>query len=128
MQCSWKTANNHLSSIFSFRNNLKKTVTINTGKFNDLEQLTNLRQLVKNMSKWMSIIINNEKNYSADFQNNYLIKNNIFEISTPKVILLVGINLKYDNPILNIHLNKLRKLHITNSENLTINLKLDQII
>jgi NADH dehydrogenase/NADH:ubiquinone oxidoreductase subunit G len=44
---------------------------------------------------------------NADLQEYYLLNDDIFKTSGYKVILLVGVNLRLENPILNVRLKKL---------------------
>lgn len=107
---SWTSIWYKLTNIFS---NVKlqnyNNFIIKTGNFTDLEHIIYLKKLVKTINRYISIIINSDYLLSSDFQNNYLIDNNIFSIKTPKVFIFVGTNFKNDNPILNIKLNKLKE-------------------
>ena len=102
VQSSWNKTFSYLESIL--KNQKFNNIIINTGNFNDLEQLTVLDNL---KSKFNNIIINNDIKSNHDLQEFYTIKNNFFESEGPQVYILVGVNLRLENPILNIKLKKL---------------------
>ena len=105
IQCSWKNALNFIkNTIYStpFKNFI-----INTGNFNDLESLTTINEFSKNIIKIIRPTINYNIKKNADFQEYYLLNDNIFNVTGNKVFLLVGVNLRLENPILNIRLKKL---------------------
>ena len=102
VQSSWKEA-------FSFIENKWNTehfnnLVINTGNFIDLETTTILKEF---SSKFDNVIVNHEKNQNNDLQNNYLLDKELFTPTGNKVYILAGINLKVENPVLNIKLKRL---------------------
>lgn len=102
VETSWETA-------FSFIKNkvlLNKynDIIINTGNFTDLEHITALKSLTDKLD---NVIINNNINKNCDLQNYFISSENVHNIITNKVIILVGTNLRIENPILNIKLRKL---------------------
>lgn len=106
--------NTWLEILKNLENNFSKNeydnIIVNTGNFTDLEHLTTIDVLTKLNNK---LIVNNQwGNVNADFQKYYTIDNSIFNITGKKVYILVGINSKLENPILNI---RLKKLSQTNS-------------
>jgi NADH-quinone oxidoreductase subunit G len=78
---------------------------VNTGNFTDMETITALQALT---DKTKNVVINNESNFNSDIQDFYFNINNIS--STQKVFLFVGLNLRLENPLLNIRFRKLSTL------------------
>lgn len=104
-QVSWKKLFETLN--FEFSNRKFNNVVIKTGKFTDLESLTALTLLSKMNNK---IILNPDDNLNnVDLQENYLSKNFLDDDKSKKVVIIVGSNIRWENPILNIKLRKLSK-------------------
>lgn len=102
VQTSWKEA-------FSFIENKWNTehfnnLVINTGNFTDLETTTILKEF---SSKFDNVIVNHDKNQNNDLQNNYLLDKELFTVTGNKIYILAGVNLKIENPVLNIKLKRL---------------------
>lgn len=97
-------------NIFSFlEKNIKvskyKNILVHTGNTTDCETLTALDILsLKNKN-----VIINPTNLNGDLQSNYTTNNEILTTTGPKVYILVGTNLRLENPTLNIKLRKLSK-------------------
>lgn len=105
-QVSWQKLFEILNTEFSNRH--FDNLVVKTGDFNDLESLTSLYLLSKATNK---IILNPEnKSENIDLQQNYL-SSNILETTNEgkKVLIIVGSNIRLENPILNIRLRKLSK-------------------
>lgn len=105
IQSTWKEAFNFIEKQITEKqiNNL----VINTGNFTDLEHLTTLNLLSKKIDNKFNVSINNNQNINADFQEYYTLNPNLFNFKGKKVFLLVGINLRLENPVLNIKFKKL---------------------
>jgi NADH-quinone oxidoreductase subunit G len=84
-------------------------IIINTGNFTDLETIAALKAFSK---KKPNVIINNQLSKNSDLQNYFLKPEETTNIFGQKVFILVGINLRIENPILNI---RMRKLSLLNS-------------
>lgn len=108
-QVTWKEAFEHISNEINKRK--LNNVVINTGNFVDIEHLVSLKEFTKKISPAYTITINNEKNFNGDFQSDYTLNANLFNFKGPKIFLLVGINLRLENPILNIKLKRLSLLN-----------------
>ena len=105
-QVSWQKLFEILND--KFANKSFDNLIVKTGDFNDLESLTALNLLSKATD---NIIINPEDNSeNNDLQENYL-SNNFLETSndSKKVLIVIGSNIRLENPILNIRLRKLSK-------------------
>jgi NADH dehydrogenase/NADH:ubiquinone oxidoreductase subunit G len=105
IQSSWKNTLDFIKSTIispSFKN-----LIINTGNFNDLESLISINEFSKKLIKTIRPTINYNIKNNADFQEYYLLNDNIFNVTGYKVFLLVGVNLRLENPILNVRLKKL---------------------
>lgn len=122
IQSSWK-------EVFSFINEKIKresfeNVIIRTGNYTDLETLTLLKDF---SSKLNNVQINPDNSYNSDLTNYYTIQRDILQISKQKVFIIIGSNLRFENPILNIRLKKLSQLgnvligYIGSKNNNTIN-------
>ncbi len=105
IQCSWINALDFIKSTIS--STLFKNLIINTGNFNDLESLTTINEFSKKLIKIIKPTINYNIKNNADFQEYYLLNDNIFNVIGYKVFLLIGVNLRLENPILNIRIKKL---------------------
>jgi NADH dehydrogenase/NADH:ubiquinone oxidoreductase subunit G len=83
-------------------------MVIKTGQFNDLESLTTLSLLTQASNNIVLTTENTAEN--IDLQENYLAKN-FLEINNleKKVLIIIGSNIRLENPILNIKLRKLSK-------------------
>lgn len=103
IQTSWKEAFDFLQN--KIKNNKFGTFVVNTGNFTDMETITALQTLT---DKTKNIVINNESNFNSDVQDFYFNVNNI--TSSQKVFLFVGLNLRLENPLLNIRFRKLSTL------------------
>lgn len=97
-------------NVFSFlEKNVKiskyKNIIVHTGNTTDAETLTALDILsLKNKN-----VIVNPIDFNADLQSNYSINNGILTTLGPKIYILVGTNMRLENPTLNIKLRKLSK-------------------
>lgn len=102
IQVSWLNAFKFITKkIQNFNYN---NIIINTGDFTDLETISVLKKFSK---KLPNVIINNNITKNIDKQNYFLDTKNLINISGKKIFLLVGCNLKIENPVLNIRLKKL---------------------
>ena len=102
VQSSWKEV---FTTIENTINNEKfSNFVINTGNFTDLEHITVLDQF---SNKINNLSINPELKNNADLQKHYTINNSLLNEKGKKVFILVGTNLRLENPILNIRLKKL---------------------
>lgn len=101
VQSSWKAIFELIESKLS--STKFDNFVVQTGNFNDLEQLTVLDDLI---SKSNNVIINNDK-INSDLQTFYTINSNLFKSKGQKIFILIGTNLRLENPILNIKLKKL---------------------
>lgn len=88
-----------------FKKESYNSIFINTGIFSDLENITSL----KNFSSKLDKVILEKSIVCFDWQENYLLNENFENVSGNKIILIVGLNLKLENPILNIKLKELSK-------------------
>jgi NADH dehydrogenase/NADH:ubiquinone oxidoreductase subunit G len=113
VQCSWKNALSFIKE--TIHNTPYKNLIINTGNFNDLESLISINEFSKKLIKVIRPTINFNIKTNSDFQEYYLLNDNIFNVVGYKVFLLVGVNLRLENPILNIRLKKL-----SNNKNILI--------
>jgi len=105
VQATWKEAFNYITEEINKRKS--NNLVINTGNFTDLEHLTSLTHFTKTIGATYNTVINNDDFINADLQEYYTIKPNILNVKGPKVFILVGINLRLENPILNIKLKRL---------------------
>lgn len=101
IQVSWKEAFNEINRWKE--NNNYKNLIINTGNFTDLETITSLKKFCNKLD---NVIINPDIAVNADEQD-YVFPLKNFNIKSNKIFILIGINLRFDNPILNIKLRKL---------------------
>jgi len=105
IQSSWKEAINFIEK--NTTPELYNNIIINTGNFTDLQHITALTSLYKNLHNKFNISVNPGQNINADFQEFYTLDPNLFNFKGKKVFLLVGTNLRLENPILNIKVKKL---------------------
>ncbi len=84
-------------------------IIINTGHFTDIETIGTLKFFAK---KQTNIIINNQLSNNSDLQNYFFKPEELVNVSGQKIYILIGVNLRLENPVLNI---KLRKLSILDS-------------
>ncbi len=105
IQSSWKNTLDFIKNTITTSS--LKNLIINTGNFNDLESLISLNEFSKKLIKIIRPTINYNIKNNADFQEYYLLNDNIFNVSGYKIFLLIGVNLRLENPILNIRLKKL---------------------
>lgn len=103
IQTSWKEAFEHVANNFNKFDNL----IINTGNFNDIEHFISLNKFVSNLSENFSLSINSYQKINGDLQEYYTINSNLLSISSPKVYIFIGTNLRLENPVLNIRFRKL---------------------
>ncbi len=93
------------------KNKLQKNkfdkLIINTGNYCDLETITALDQFSK---QFKDIVINSNTNIRADKQNYFILNKDFNYISGHKIYLLIGLNLRLENPIINIKFKKLTQL------------------
>lgn len=99
---SWKEV------IFEIKNTLKNrsfnNYILNTGNFNDLENISSIENFKNNFSK---VTMNSNELINVDFSSNYLLNSNLLKPVGSKAFLLIGTNLRLDNPVLNIRFKKL---------------------
>lgn len=105
IQTTWENAFRFVQSKLLTKN--YKNLVINTGNFLDFEAFSMLDLLAKRLYDKYNLSINAHYNRNVDFQENYTINPNLLNFTDKKVIILVGINLRLENPILNIKLKKL---------------------
>lgn len=107
INCSWQEI------LLYLKNKINKissnNIIINTGNFCDLETITTLDNF---SNKLNNVIINSDINITGDKQNYFITLNDFNELLSHKIFIIVGINLRLQNPILNI---KLRKLSQSNN-------------
>lgn len=101
IQTSWREAFEFLQN--KIKNNKYDNFVVNTGHYTDMETITALQTLADKTNK--NVIINNEGVFNSDIQNFYFDINNIS--LSQKVFLFVGLNLRLENPLLNIRFRKL---------------------
>jgi NADH dehydrogenase/NADH:ubiquinone oxidoreductase subunit G len=102
VQSNWKNAFETIQE--NLKNKNFSNLIINTGNNTDLEQLVLIEQMSSNLK---NVVINNNHKVNADLQQYYTINNNLLNESEKKIYILVGSNLRVENPILNIKLKKL---------------------
>lgn len=105
VQANWKETFNYITEQINIRK--LDNLVINTGNFTDLEHFAALTDFSNKIRTKYNLSINTENNYNGDLQEYYTINSNFFNVKGPKVFVLVGINLRLENPILNIKLKKL---------------------
>ncbi len=105
VKSSWKNAFDFIKK--NTFNPTFKNFIIETGNFVDLESLISVNEFSKRIINTIRPSINYNIKNQADFQEYYLLNEDIFNIVGPKVFILIGINLRLENPILNIKLKKL---------------------
>ncbi len=113
IQSSWRDTLHFINN--TINSSIFNNFLINTGNFTDLEHIVSLRNFSKEINKKISISINSKDKLNADLQEYYLLNDKIFKQDGQKVLILVGINIRLENPILNI---KFRRL--SNSNNILI--------
>jgi NADH dehydrogenase (ubiquinone) Fe-S protein 1 len=99
---SWKEIISEIKN--TLENRIFNNYLINTGNFNDFENLTALENFKNNFSR---ININNNDLLNVDFSSNYLINYSLLKPIGSKVFLFIGTNLRLENPVLNIRFKKL---------------------
>ncbi len=104
VQSTWK---NVFMIIRSLHSKNYKNFIINTGNFVDLETFSALDILSKTLHSKYNLSINTHLSRNLDFQENYTINSKMLSFNGKKVFLLVGVNLRLENPILNIRFKKL---------------------
>ena len=105
VQATWKEAFSYIAEQINKRKS--NNLVINTGNFTDLEHFAALTHFVNKVGSKYKPNINIENNFNGDLQEYYTINSNFFNVKGPKVFILVGINLRLENPILNIKLKRL---------------------
>lgn len=81
-----------------------KNILIQTGNYTDLETLAALDTFKTTLP---NVFINNDLTINGDKQNYFLDIKDFQNISGEKVYILVGLNLRLENPVLNIRLRRL---------------------
>ncbi len=109
IQSSWKDTFNFIHNVFNSSN--FNNFVINTGNFTDLQHIVSLYDFSKKINTKINLSINSNDFINADFQDYYLLNNNIFKESGQKVFILIGINIRLENPILNIKFRRLSNLN-----------------
>ena len=102
VQSDWKNAFLNLENSIVTKDFLN--LIISTGNTTDLESLAIIEQL---SSKLKNVRVNNNHKVNADLQQYYTFNNNLLNESEKKIYILVGTNLRLENPVLNIKLKKL---------------------
>ena len=104
VQTNWKDLFKTLDK--KFKETEFENIIIKTGNYTDLEHLAVLDKFASNNK---NVIINPTNDViNADLQNRYICNSNIFENPKGKqIIILVGIDLRLENPMLNIKLRRL---------------------
>ena len=105
IQSSWKEAFSFIEK--NINQEKYNNIVINTGNFTDLQNITALNLFSKNIYNKFNISINPNENINADFQEFYTLNSDLLNFKGKKVFLLIGTNLRLENPILNIKLKKL---------------------
>ncbi len=109
IQSSWKDTFNFIYKTLNSSN--FHNFVINTGNLIDLEHIVSLNNLTKQLNKKINLSINSKDFINADLQEYYLLNNDIFKYNGHKVLLLIGINIRLENPILNIKFKRLSNLN-----------------
>ncbi len=81
-----------------------QSIIVNTGNYCDLETLTALDTFCIQSN---NVVINSDLKINTDKQNYFLKLKDIYKISGYKIFILIGTNLRLQNPILNIKFKKL---------------------
>lgn len=101
IQVSWQEAFENIK--FWINNNKYKNIILNTGNFIDLETTAALKIWSNNYN---NVIINANIN-SSDKETYFIDIKTINEIKENTVYIFVGLNLRYENPVMNIKMKKL---------------------
>lgn len=107
IQSSWKEVFEVISK--KIKNTNFNNIIVQTGNYTDLETLTAVDTFV---NKLPGVLVNNDLTITSDKQNYFLDAKEFNNISGEKIYILVGINLRLENPVLNI---KLRRLSLQNN-------------
>lgn len=102
IQTSWKEAFSFIKD--KVDNETFENFVINTGNYTALEEIVTLEKF---SNKFNNVIINSDSNQTFDFQDNYVSLDSFSNIQGKKVLILVGLNSKLENPVFNIKLRKL---------------------
>ncbi len=105
IKSSWKEAISFIEKNINLQPH--NNIVINTGNFTDLQHITALNLFYKNIYNKFNVSINSDENINADFQEFYTLNWELFNFKGKKVFILIGTNLRLENPILNIKLKKL---------------------
>ncbi len=109
VQATWKEAFQYINEQVTARKS--NNFVINTSNFTDIEHIVALNTFSTRIQSKFKPSINANKEINADLQEYYTIKPDFFTFKGQKVILLVGINLRLENPVLNIKLKRLSTLN-----------------
>ncbi len=101
IQVSWQQAFENIK--FWINNNKYKNIILNTGNFVDLETTAALKVWSNNYNN----IVINSNTISSDKENYFVNIKNINEIKENTVYIFVGLNLRFENPVMNIKMKKL---------------------
>jgi NADH-quinone oxidoreductase chain G len=102
-----------------------KKINYFLGNFLDAESIIILKKLSNNYGNYTINLFNNNNNLS-DFRNNYIFNyKDFYNLKNYKNILLIGLNLRIDNPILNYKLKYLSDKNITKIFNIGSNFNLN---
>lgn len=90
--------------IYFLKKNIGKKINFILGNFLDLESIFLVKQF---STKYADFTINSnkffsKKNINNDFRNNFLMNLNINDLKLFKKILIIGLNLRLESPLLNI--------------------------
>lgn len=102
IQVSWKEALQEVAT--RLKKDKFKNIILNTGNFTDLETLATLKTWSNNYN---NIIINSQNYINCDKENFCFNLNSSNNVEENTVYILSGINLRFQNPVLNIKMRKL---------------------
>ena len=108
-----------LNILFFFKDLKKKKLNFILGDFIDSETIVLLKQISNKTGNYSIKVqsFNNKLLLNNDFRKNYLFSFNINNLDSFKNILFVGINIRFENPLLNVRIKLLsdkNKLNIFN--------------
>jgi NADH dehydrogenase (ubiquinone) Fe-S protein 1 len=76
------------------------------GQFSDLETIQAFKDLMNRLDSDNIDVRSNAPHFSADFRNQYLMNSRVTGIDETDLLILVGCNPKYENPVLNARIKK----------------------
>ena len=76
------------------------------GQFNDIETIMAYKDLMHRLNSENLDVRSNAPYYEADFRNQYLMNSRVTGIDETDLLILVGCNPKYENPVMNARIKK----------------------